>query len=292
MDISHLRYFLALCKEKNYTSAADACFITRQAMKQSVTTLEKFYGVRLVTNEKNKLTITESGRLLEKSAKKIVAELEKAEQAIVAGSYKEKPLRVGVGRALFPYYAPDLLKHLEEMDFTETEAGTPEELLPKVISGELDCALVIDDGQVEGHAFHRAALQENIMLLLMNRNDPLAQKEGVTIKDLDERDLQIMSDPEAEYSCFSNLRESLKKKEVSVRFHAVADYYSVHHHIVEENWIGVDRSGEDSEEVSMDLAVDRPFENGKFKLYISLISLKDALPGVRMLENKLRHRKK
>ena len=40
MDIRQLHYFLVLCEEMNYTRASQRLFLSRQALRQSITALE------------------------------------------------------------------------------------------------------------------------------------------------------------------------------------------------------------------------------------------------------------
>ena len=40
MDIRQLHYFLVLCEEMNYTRAAQRLFLSRQALRQSISALE------------------------------------------------------------------------------------------------------------------------------------------------------------------------------------------------------------------------------------------------------------
>ncbi len=306
MDIAHLRYFLALCQEQNYTSAAEKCFITRQAMKQSVAVLEKFYGTELVHNEKNKLSITPQGKLLEKSAVKIVTELDHVEVELFEEALSQHPLQVGVSRSLVPFYAPNVLKKLDHEDHVQTHGGTQEELLRMVASGELDCALVVDDGRIESgnisDASHpqehgvkqqevllrRVVLKENAMMLLLNKKDPLARLDQIRVEDLQDYDLQIMSDPMDAFSCFGNLRDALKEAGVKVHWHVTPDYHTANYHAMEDKWPGIDRDGADFEEYSVDMLTEKPFADESFRMYLSLVSLKTANPGVRLLERKLR----
>ena len=39
MDIRQLHYFLVLCEEMNYTRASQRLFLSRQALRQSITCL-------------------------------------------------------------------------------------------------------------------------------------------------------------------------------------------------------------------------------------------------------------
>ena len=75
MDISAFSSYLLLCEEMNYAAAARRCFMTRQALRQTVQALEKHYSVTLVENRMNRLYLTEAGEQLRRQAQRIVGEL-------------------------------------------------------------------------------------------------------------------------------------------------------------------------------------------------------------------------
>ena len=47
MDIRQLHYFLTLCEEMNYPRAAQRLFLSRQALRQSISALEELVGLFL-----------------------------------------------------------------------------------------------------------------------------------------------------------------------------------------------------------------------------------------------------
>ena len=71
MDISAFSSYLMLCEEMNYAAAARRCFMTRQALRQTVQALEKHYSVALVENRMNRLYLTEAGEQLRRQAQRI-----------------------------------------------------------------------------------------------------------------------------------------------------------------------------------------------------------------------------
>ena len=57
MDIRQLHYFLVLCEEMNYTRAAQRLFLSRQALRQSISALE----AELSENKQHKAKIKRIG---------------------------------------------------------------------------------------------------------------------------------------------------------------------------------------------------------------------------------------
>ena len=101
MDISAFSSYLLLCEEMNYAAAARRCFMTRQALRQTVQALEKHYSVTLVENRMNRLYLTEAGEQLRRQAERIVAEM-----AVSA-------FRAGVN-IYITYYAREIARMIRE----------------------------------------------------------------------------------------------------------------------------------------------------------------------------------
>ena len=59
--------FLTVCKEMNYTRAAEQLHITQPAVSQHIQYIEEYYGVKLFTFSGKKMSLTKEGKLLETS---------------------------------------------------------------------------------------------------------------------------------------------------------------------------------------------------------------------------------
>ena len=59
--------FLTVCKEMNYTRAAEKLNISQPAVSQHIQYMEDYYGVRLFRFIGKKLILTDAGRLLQRS---------------------------------------------------------------------------------------------------------------------------------------------------------------------------------------------------------------------------------
>ena len=75
MTIEQLRYFTALAKNKNFTAAAEECFISQSSLSKQIKSLEKeLGGVRLFDRNTKKLEITDAGREFFVFASRVLSE--------------------------------------------------------------------------------------------------------------------------------------------------------------------------------------------------------------------------
>ena len=140
MDIRQLHYFLVLCDEMNYSRAAQRLFLSRQALRQSISALEAELCGPLFLSAHHKLTLTDRGMSLQMQAS-LRAEIQSAQ-----------PVRIGISVSLVPDYLPGLETQLDkfrqqyphvEMRFRMMDNDA---VADDVEQGELDAGLVIDLG--------------------------------------------------------------------------------------------------------------------------------------------------
>ena len=77
MDVTQLKYFIALAQTLNFSEAARRCGITQPSMSHSIVELEKQLGAPLFVRSRKGVTITEAGRELLPSALEMVDIAEK-----------------------------------------------------------------------------------------------------------------------------------------------------------------------------------------------------------------------
>lgn len=243
MDTQHLSCFLALCDRLNYTAAADDCFISRQAMRQIIQKLEAEYGLPLIQNHRNKLSLTPAGELLRQKAQRVVdayAELESAMRACRAPS---QPLRIGVSSSLLPFYVPAAAAALDQ--FPEAYPGIAlqlsvipaDEAISQLLLGELDAAVVVDAGRVP-LPLSRTELRQDPLRLLLCASHPLAQRSALRYADLDGLTLDLMSDPSV---CFEALSSAIAQAGARVHYRIVPEYSDVCLDVRSGLAIGLDR---------------------------------------------------
>jgi len=149
MEIRQLKAFVAIAKAGTFTAAAHRIHYTQAALSMQIKQLEKEVGVPLFTRIRmpRRVVLTEAGERLLERAHHILREHDAAlaELAELAGA-KRGRLRVGSASAMVSADSlPQILKRLRKTHphvEVSVSSGTSDELVRKILAGEIDAAFV------------------------------------------------------------------------------------------------------------------------------------------------------
>ena len=189
MDIRQLHYFLVLCDEMNYSRAAQRLFLSRQALRQSISALEAELCGPLFLSAHHKLTLTDRGMSLQRHAAPVVEQFQQMQASLRAEIQSAQPVRIGISVSLVPDYLPGLETQLDkfrqqyphvEMRFRMIDNDA---VADGVEQGELDAGLVIDLG-CAAPVLARTTLRADPACLLVPRGHPFWEKESIPLAEL------------------------------------------------------------------------------------------------------------
>lgn len=146
MDLTQIRYFLALARTLNFTRAAEACHVTQPALTKSVKRLEDELGGPLLLRERSLTQLTLLGRAMLPLLEQAYAAAERAkEHAASVRRATASPLRVGLATDVptgpFKPLFQELAARLPGFELHLQDAPGAE-LAEALLHGALDAAIV------------------------------------------------------------------------------------------------------------------------------------------------------
>lgn len=187
MEIRVLKYFLALAREQNITSAAEVLHITQPTLSRQLKELEDEIGKTLFIRGKRKIALTEDGRLFRKRAEEIVELVNKTKFEFSTPSDEiAGEISIGSGETIGMRLIAKTIKNLN-YNYPNIRynlfSGNAEDVTEKLDKGLLDFGLLIEPVDVTKYEYIRLPLKDT-WGLVMRKDNPLAQKEYIVPDDL------------------------------------------------------------------------------------------------------------
>lgn len=187
MELRVLRYFLIVAKEQSFTKAAEQLHITQPTLSRQLAALEEELGCALFHRGGRSITLTDEGILLKRRALEIL-DLEdrivdefKGDAGVVDGV-----ITVGCGEfAAVEILAQIIARFKEKYPLVQIalHTGTADTTLEMMNKGLIDIGLFLEPTNTENLDYIRIQNSDR-WVVSMKPDDPLAQKEVVTKKDL------------------------------------------------------------------------------------------------------------
>ena len=187
MELRVLRYFLIVAKEQSFTKAAEQLHITQPTLSRQLAALEEELGCALFHRGGRSITLTDEGILLKRRALEIL-DLEdrivdefKGDAGVVDGV-----ITVGCGEfAAVEILAQIIARFKEKYPLVQIalHTGTADTTLEMMNKGLIDIGLFLEPTNTENLDYIRIQDSDR-WVVSMKPDDPLAQKEVVTKKDL------------------------------------------------------------------------------------------------------------
>ena len=178
MELRHLRYFVAVANERNFTRAAETLNIAQPPLSRQIRQLEDIVGAELIDRESRPLKLTEAGRLLYEQAVHVLSGVEQLHSMMVQLSEAgRRRFVIGfVGSTLYGLL-PEVIRQFRScasnVDVSLLECSTVEQ-----IAALKDGRINVGFGRlrVEDPAIVRIVLAEEPLVAVVPADHPFAEK--------------------------------------------------------------------------------------------------------------------
>jgi LysR family transcriptional regulator, regulator for metE and metH len=197
MEIRHLRLIKTVADEKGISKSLDKLFLTQSAVSHQLRDIEERLGVKIFNRTKNQWILTEEGKILYATAKKVLAEIDQATNLINhmraghAGS-----IRISTECLTTYHWLPAFMLRMKvlypslEIKIVMEATHKP---LQKLLDSELDLGITTDPW--DDKSIKYIELFKDEVMAVMSYKHPLASKKFLTAEDFSEETLIIHSYP-------------------------------------------------------------------------------------------------
>ena len=168
--------FLEVCKDMNFTKAAQKLNLTQPAVSQHIRWLEENCGAKLFLYQGKKLMLTEAGELLKSSAATMKHDIACLKEKMQESAVKKRELKMGLTLTIADFDAgKSIASYLmqDEAVSMRISVGNTQELLKELEEGIIDFALV--EGNFPSDIYHHRLYATERYIPVCGKGDPMAE---------------------------------------------------------------------------------------------------------------------
>ncbi|MFT6105916.1 MAG: LysR family hydrogen peroxide-inducible transcriptional activator [Rickettsiales bacterium] len=176
MNIRDFEYLIAVSELKNFSRAAEKCFISQPALSQQVKKIEDQLGFNIFERSKKSIITTSNGQKVIKHAKSIISYYTQIKEI----GNEQINIKIGLIPTICPYLLPLIVDKLHqefpEIRFYFLELKT-EDLFKKLKDGEIDFGVIAYfDNLIDEKTQYSKSYDEEFLLTLP-KTSKLSQKD-------------------------------------------------------------------------------------------------------------------
>ena len=196
MTITQLKYVLAVAEHKNFTVAAEKCFVTQPTLSMQIQKIEEELGIQIFDRSKKPIQLTEIGEKIVSQAKNIVNEADRIADIVdQQKGYVGGEFRLGiiptVMPTLLPMFMSNFIKKYPKVKLIIEELNTGQ-IIEKLNNGHLDAAIAATP-------LHEEKIKEIVLYYepfvgYIPENHQTFNKKEIEIEDLNLSDILLLQD--------------------------------------------------------------------------------------------------
>lgn len=216
MTITQLQYVLAVAEHKNFTLAAEKCFVTQPTLSMQIQKIEEELNVQIFDRSKKPIQLTDIGQKIVNQAKNIVIEADRIKDIVehqkgfIGGEF-----RLGIIPTIMPTLLPmflnNFIKKYPKIKLIIEELNT-DDIILRLKNGHLDAAIAATP--LEDERIKEIVLYYEPFVAYIPENYAISQKNEIEVTDLNIDDILLLQDGH----CFRDgILNLCKSKSVSTK---------------------------------------------------------------------------
>jgi len=196
MTITQLYYVLAVAEHKNFTLAAEKCFVTQPTLSMQIQKLEEELDIQIFDRTKKPIQLTEIGAKIVSQAKNIVNESDRIKDIVdQQKGYFGGEFKIGIIPTIMPTLLPmflnNFIKKYPKIHLVIEEHNT-EEIIKRLKSGHLDAAIAATP--LEEENIKEIVLYYEPFVGYFSENHQNMSKAEIEVDDLDLDNILLLQD--------------------------------------------------------------------------------------------------
>ena len=206
MEYNRIYYFLKAAQTLNFTKAAEALFISRQALTKQINLLEEELGVVLFERNTRKVVLTSTGQEAYKQFMRATFEMEKAMKAVRSlGENHKTTIHIGFFNDLQRSIINNITRYIEE-EFPnimmEPMVYEMFDLRNMVTQGKLDLCITNSEPGEGWNQCEKLVLGAYPPQVYVSIHHPWALKSRITVEDMQNEDFIMLKDERVDLGGF------------------------------------------------------------------------------------------
>jgi LysR family transcriptional regulator, hydrogen peroxide-inducible genes activator len=215
MTITQLQYVLAVAEHKNFTLAAEKCFVTQPTLSMQIQKVEEELNIQIFDRSKKPIQLTEIGQKIVNQAKNIVNEANRMQDIVeqqkgfIGGEF-----RLGIIPTIMPTLLPmflnNFIKKYPKVKLIIEELNT-DEIIIKLKNGHLDAAIAATPLMEE--KIKEVVLYFEPFMAYIPQSHRNYSKTEIEVNDLDLDEILLLQDGHCFRDGILNLCKNVNKSE-------------------------------------------------------------------------------
>ena len=196
MTITQLKYVLAVAEYKNFTLAAEKCFVTQPTLSMQIQKIEEELSIQIFDRSKKPIQLTDIGQKIVNQAKNIVNEADRIQDIVeqqkgfIGGEFKLGIIPT-IMPTLLPMFLNNFIKKYPKVKLIIEELNT-DEIITKLNNGHLDAAIAATPLMEE--KIKEIVLYFEPFVAYIPESHHHFQKEEIDISDLNLNEILLLQD--------------------------------------------------------------------------------------------------